>query len=423
MNAPRAAGHGISTPSPNVSPAGARLDAAFRKRYASSGEDFALDVAFQSAPGFTILFGASGAGKTTLLDCVAGLVVPDSGRIAIGQRVLFDSAHRINVPVPKRRVGYVFQDLALFPHMSVEQNVLYGLNGSSPSEQVQRTDSVLQAFHIAHLSNRSAREISGGESQRVALARTLVTEPDLLLLDEPLAALDAPTKAHIMDDLRAWSRAHRIPILYVTHSREEVFALGERVLVLARGRIVAQGTPHEVMTAPLQETVALLAGFENIFDAVVEAVHPERGTMACRVPGGKGTASAVPSADEKPRASAPEGLHCSRPPNPEPAEITSDVLLETPLVQATVGSPLRVGIRAGDILLATSQPQGLSARNVIPGRIGSIEQRDVMVSVRVNCGVEMEVHLTLAARDSLLLAAGKEVWLVIKTYSCHLMQC
>ena len=190
-----------------------------------------------------------------------------------------------------------------------------------------------------------------------------------------------------IDDLREWNRAHQIPILYVTHSREEVFALGERVLVLDAGRIVAQGTPHEVMAAPQQETVAQLVGFENVFDAVVEAVRPERGTMTCRVEGDAGP-----------------------------------LALEAPLVRGGVGAALRVGIRAGDILLATSPPIGLSARNVIPGRIKSLEQRDVIISARVKCRVEMEVHLTLAARDSLQLEAGKEVWLVIKTHSCHLMQ-
>src|SRR6202023_2351074 len=122
-----------------------------------------------------------------------------------------------------------------------------------------------------------------GERQRVALARALVTDPSVLLLDEPLAALDARTKSGILDDLRQWNQAHRIPILYVTHSRDEVFALGERVLVLENGRIIAQGTPHEVMTAPRQETVAQLAGFENIFDATVLAAHPDRGTMTCQL--------------------------------------------------------------------------------------------------------------------------------------------
>jgi molybdate transport system ATP-binding protein len=360
-----------------------------RKSFRGNTHDFSLDVEFQAEAGFTILFGASGSGKTTLLNCVTGLVAPDAGRIAIGERILFDSSTRTDVPVAKRRVGYVLQSLALFPHLTVAKNVEYGLSNLPRDERNQRTEAILRAFRIAHLSRRSAREISGGESQRAALARTLVTDPQVLFLDEPLAALDGPTKAKIIDDLREWNRVHGVPILYVTHSREEVFALGERVLVLEAGRIAAHGTPHEMMAAPLQETVAQLAGFENIFDTIVEVVNPERGTMSCRL---------IASGNVRP------------------------IRIETPLVRGGVGSPLRVGIRAGDILLATSAPVGLSARNVIPGRVLSLEQRDVIVTVRVNCGVEMAVHLTLAARDSLQVAPGREVWLVIKTHSCHLMR-
>lgn len=360
------------------------LTARFSKRFRA--QDFVLEAEFQASSGITILFGASGAGKTTLLDCVAGLQRPDSGRIAIGQAVLFDTTQGVNLPVERRRVGYVFQSLALFPHLTVQKNVEYGLAHLPSEERRNRSAAILQAFHIAHLAQRSAREISGGESQRVALARTLVTDPAVLLLDEPLAALDAATKGKIIDDLREWNRVHRIPILYVTHSREEVFALGEHVIILDRGRIVVQGTPHEIIAAPQQETVAQLVDFENVFDAIVEAVRPERGTMTCRI-----EAEGAP------------------------------VLLETPLVRGGVGSLVRVGIRAGDILLATSPPLGLSARNVIPGQIASLEQRDVMVLARVKCRVEMAVHLTLAARDSLKLTPGREVWLVIKTHSCHLM--
>jgi molybdate transport system ATP-binding protein len=384
--------------------AGPQLHARIHKR---QSEQFSLDVDFFAGAGFTILFGASGAGKTTLLDCVAGLAVPDSGRIAIGDRVLFDSADRIDLPVSRRRVGYVFQTLALFPHMTVEQNVEYGLAHLEAADRRKRVGAILQAFRITQIASRLARDISGGESQRAALARTLVTDPAVLLLDEPLAALDAPTKSMIIEDLREWNRAHRIPILYVTHSREEVFALGERVVVLDRGHIVAQGTPHEVMSAPFRETVAQLAGFENIFDAVVDAIHPERGTMVCRITGSRITAGRIASSDSDGRTQTPH----------------TALLLESPLVGTGVGSSLRVGIRAGDILLATSQPHGLSARNVIPGRVSSIAQRDVIVAARVNCrGVEMETHLTLAARDALQLETGREVWLVIKTHSCHLMQ-
>jgi molybdate transport system ATP-binding protein len=234
------------------------------------------------------------------------------------------------------------------------------------------------------LRRKRPHEISGGERQRVALARSLVTDPTILLLDEPLAALDAPSKSRIVDDLRSWNQAHRIPILYVTHSREEVFALGERVLVLEHGSVLVEGRPHDVLSAPQQETVAQLAGFENVFDATVDAVHQDRGTMTCQL-------------------------------------IASNVLLETPLVRAETGAPLRVGIRAGDILLATSYPQGLSARNVLAGKVVSLVRRDVIVVARVDVGVEMEVHLTLAARDVLQLAPGREVWMVVKTHSCHLM--
>src|ERR1019366_5391949 len=257
-----------SSLAPDNKPAGSLLAARFRKRFAAQAQDFVLEVEFQAAPGFTILFGPSGAGKTTLLDCVAGLATPDSGRIAIGGRVLFDAAQRTDLPVAKRRVGYVFQSLALFPHLTVEQNVQYGLAQLPQEKRAAQASAILQAFRISHLASRYPRETSGGESQRAALARTLVTDPTVLLLDEPLAALDAATKGKIIDDLREWNDAHRIPILYVTHSREEVFALGDRVVVLDSGRIFPKGPPPKVITAALQETVAQLVGFENIFEAV-----------------------------------------------------------------------------------------------------------------------------------------------------------
>jgi molybdate transport system ATP-binding protein len=384
------------------------LSVSIRKRFAPTGREFSLDLEFNAAPGFTILFGPSGAGKTTLLDCVAGLATPDAGRISIGERVFFearspdartpDSSATVNVPVAKRGVGYVLQDLALFPHLTVEQNTEYGLAHLPRSAQKQRATATLEEFRIDHLRGQLASKISGGERQRVALARALVCDPCILLLDEPLSALDAPTKGRIIDDLRRWIEVHRIPILYVTHNREEVMALGERVLVMDQGRIIAQGTPHEVLRAPLQETVARLAGFENIFDATVESLHEERGTMMCQVTMSRATTCRLPG------------------------EKGSGVLLETPLIRAEPGSLLRVGIRAGDILLAISKPEGLSARNVIAGLLVSLERRDMIISARVDCGVEMEVYLTLAARDALQLETGREVWLVIKTHSCHLMR-
>jgi len=355
------------------------------KSFGEQGSSFALDVEFSAAAGFTILFGASGAGKTTLLDCIAGLQRPEAGRIAVGATALFDEDARVNIPPNRRAVGYLLQSLGLFPHMTVAQNVQYGLDRLEISGREGRCAQVLEAFRISSLAERRPGEISGGERQRAALARTLVTRPRVLLLDEPLTALDAVTKAQILDDLRAWNREHQIPILYVTHQREEVFALGENVIALDAGRIVAQGSPHDVLQRPQSETVAQLAGFENIFDCGFVADHPEQGTMTCRVAG-------------------------------------STVELEVPLSRINRSRPVRVGIRAGDILLASSPPQGLSARNVFSGTITALELRDVMVVARVNCGAEFEVHVTPAARDALRLEPGGKVWMIVKTYSCQVMQ-
>lgn len=366
-----------------------KLSAEIRASIPASERDFLLDLEFEAVPGFTILFGPSGSGKTTVLDCVAGLATPDAGRIAVGKATFFDSNARVNLSVPRRNVGYVFQDLALFPHLTVEENVEYGLAHLAKSERGEKVSAMLREFRIEHLGGQRPKHISGGERQRAALARSLVTDPCVLLLDEPLIGLDAPIKSKILEDLRRWNQAHKIPILYVTHSREEVIALGERVLVLDQGRIIAQGTPHEILSAPLQETIAQLAGFENIFDASVWLVHEDRGTITCRLPG------------------EIEGTF---------------VLLETPLIRAAQSSCVRVGIRAGDILLAIAKPEGLSARNILPGTVLSLERRDMVVFATVDCGVTMRVQLTLAARNELKLQAGQQVWLVIKTHSCHLMQ-
>jgi len=372
-------------PPPLSVPISSELEVRIRKRFPHPEGTFSLNVHFRALAGFTILFGASGAGKTTLLDCVAGLTTPDEGRVAIGGEDLYDSERKRNVAAWKRRIGYVQQDLALFPHLTAEENVSYGLRSLNGVQRTQRSREILRAFRIEHLHDRKPAQISGGERQRVALARTLVTEPRALLLDEPLAALDRPTKSVILADLREWNQNRRVPILFVTHNQDEVFALGDEVVILEDGKILAQGLPHDVMRAPRLETVANLAGFENVFDATVSGLHENRGTMTCRLTRGS-------------------------------------VELETPLVHAEVGARLRVGVRAGDLLLATLEPQGLSARNILPGTIRRLVQKDVMVSAMVDCGgTEFEVLLTLAARDSLQLNTGKTVWVVVKTHSCHLM--
>jgi len=357
------------------------LTARIRKNLSAS---FTLDVDFSVPAGITILFGASGAGKTTVLRCLAGLLPPDEGLIAVGSDVLFDSARALDLPVPRRRIAYVSQNLALFPHLSVTQNVQYGLASFDEPSRHERALSILESFRIAHLSGRKPPQLSGGERQRVALARSLVTDPRLLLLDEPLSALDHLTSSQIIGDLRAWNATHGIPILYVTHSHREVFALGERVVVLQNGRIVAEGLPLEVLDSPSLELVAQLAGFENFFDATVLSLDKNSGIMHCRLDG-------------------------------------ANLELEVPLTRAQPGAAVRLAIRAGDIIIATQQPAGLSARNILPGTIASLVREGSLMSVHVDAGARFEVHVTPRACESLSLHTGSRVWLVIKTHSCQVV--
>lgn len=361
----------------------ANLSARVRKELRSAGrQGFLLDLTIEAPPGITILFGPSGAGKSTLLDCIAGLQKPEEGRIAVGDYVLFDSLKRLNRISQKRGIAYVFQTLALFPHMTVQENVAYGLSNESKDERSIRVAEALEVFRVERLASQKSGEISGGERQRVALARSLVTQPRVLLLDEPLTGLDAKLKASIVDDIRAWNAAKKIPILYVTHSRDEVDALGERVIAMDHGRIVSEGTPLEVLDAPRRKRLAQAAGFENVLEATVLDLREMDGVMRLRL-------------------------------------AASRCEIEVPLGHAVPGDLVHVAIRAGDILLATQPPQGLSARNVLEGRLTSLERRGTLVVARVDCGVTFTVHVTPGAERALELAAEKKVWLVLKTHSCH----
>jgi len=363
----------------------ANLAARIRKeRPSAGGPHFLLDVSLDISPGITILFGPSGAGKSTLLDCIAGLLSPDAGRITAGDHVLFDAGRGVNLPPPQRRIAYVFQSLALFPHMTVEQNVAYGLANLQKPQRVTRVREALEAFRIENLRRRKPAEISGGEKQRVALARSLVTLPRVLLLDEPLTGLDVELKSAIIADLRAWNAQHAIPILYVTHSREEIDALGEHVIAMHQGHILGEGIPREVLDAPKRGVLAQAAGFENLLDATVLDLRETDGVMRVRL---------ADSACE----------------------------IEVPLGHAAPADRVRVAIRAGDILLATERPNALSARNVLAGKIASLERRGTIVVARVDCGVEFVVHVTPGAERGLQLTTNKPVWLVVKTHSCHIV--
>jgi len=371
---------------------GAVLSATVRRRVSP---EFTLDVSFQAPAGFTIVFGESGSGKSTLLRMVAGLATPDAGLVTVGARTLFNSVAGTNAPPADRRIGYVFQGLALFPHLSIAGNLEYGLAHLAPAERVARTRAIAESFRIAHVLARRPDAISGGERQRAALARSLVTDPAVLLLDEPLTALDHASASRIIDDLRVWNTSHRIPILYVTHAHREVFALGERVIVLERGRLVASGTPYEVLEYPSSEPLAQIAGFENVFSAVIVERRPDAGTMLCRL------------------ASGDSDGHGARP--------ADDIHIEAPLARGEVGTHVRLAIRAGDVLVANDQPRGLSARNILTGRIASLTREGPTVHAAVDAGVRFSVDLTPGARDALRLAPGDPVWLIVKTHSFRIV--
>ena len=356
-----------------------------------SGQGFTLEIDLNAPPGITMLFGASGSGKTTVLRCVAGLTRPDSGRIAIGDRVLFDSKTAVNVAVQERHVGYVFQQAALFPHMSLRQNIEYGVHRMPVDERRERVSTIAESFRIAQILERRPAEVSGGERQRAALARALIAEPSLLLLDEPLSALDHAIQTRIMDDLRRVNEARRIPMIYVTHSHREVYTLGERVIVIDNGRAIARGTPHEVLDRPERGVLANLAGFENVFDAIITERHERAGTMECRVDAPAG----------------PEGR--TRP------------TLEVPLTAAQVGEPIRIAIRAGDILVGNEEPRGLSARNVLRGRLVDLTANGPTMVASIDAGARFVAHLTPTGVESLHLQPGDHVWLIVKTYSCRIV--
>lgn len=361
------------------------LSVHIEKEFRTAGKtSFRLKISEEFSAGFTVLFGPSGAGKSTLLDCIAGLIQPDQGIIQFGEEVFFDAERGFSLPPQKRGIGYVFQSLALFPHLSVEDNVAYGLSGVAAGERVARIRTILEIFHAQRLLGRKPSELSGGEKQRVALARSVITEPRVLLLDEPLTGLDDGLRQSILGDLRNWNAEHRIPIVYVTHNREEVDAIGDRLVALVDGRVRARGMPQEVLDAPRTVELAQASGFENLLTGRVVEHRLEDGVMRVALD-------------------------------------ARDCELEVPLGPQKAGDTVQVAIRAGDIMLATELPYGLSARNILPGTVESIETLGTIVSLQVNAGVRFVAHVTPGAVRSLELKTDSVVWLVVKTHSCHVV--
>jgi len=364
----------------------AAMDAAGSSPSGPFADGFALDVEFAAPAGVTILFGPSGSGKTTVLRCIAGIVRPESGSIAIDDTLLFCSSRGIDLPVRMRGVGYVFQNLALFPHLTALGNIEFGIGGLDRHTRRRRALELMEALKIQHTAGRRPSEISGGEAQRVALARALAVRPRLLLLDEPLSAIDESTKTGIIVDLREVNRDLKLPVIYVTHSRDEAVSLGERILIMDHGNIVAAGEPLEVFGTPVSKRVARLTGVENIFEGRVNNTNSLAGTTSVTVTDKYGSCE-----------------------------------IEAPAINREPGETLTIAVRSGDILLATSEMRNTSARNILPGKISSIDRASDRTLVNVASGVNWVVSVTREASVELGLTEGQHVWIAFKTYSCHIL--
>jgi molybdate transport system ATP-binding protein len=248
-------------------------------------DEFTLDVTIQADAGVTVLFGPSGAGKTLTLDCLAGFVACDAGRVLLDDRLLFDAAARVNLPPQQRHCGYVFQDHALFPHMTVRQNLLFAAERLPGLERHRRVAETMERFRIIEFAARLPHQLSGGQKQRCSVARSLIGQPRMLLLDEPAQGLDLLLRNELYEIVRQVRSEYKIPILLVTHDLAECFELGDMMLVLQAGKVLQTGAPITVYERPVSADVARLLGIANLFEAEVLALDPGRDTSRLRVMG------------------------------------------------------------------------------------------------------------------------------------------
>jgi molybdate transport system ATP-binding protein len=244
--------------------------------------EFTLDVAWSAGDGVAVLFGPSGAGKTLTLQCLAGLIRPDAGRIVVDDRVLFDSAAGVDLPPQHRRVGYVFQGYALFPHLTVGQNVAFGLRDRPRAERQARAAEVIERLGLGGLEHRRPGELSGGQRQRVALGRALAIDPALLLLDEPLSALDAPLRRSLRDELRTILSGWGTAAVLVTHDFTEAYQLADRIVIYEGGRVIQSAPRAELLWQPASEAVARIMGLRNVLHGTVVKAVPDRIQIAWR---------------------------------------------------------------------------------------------------------------------------------------------
>jgi molybdate transport system ATP-binding protein len=341
-----------------------------------------LDVALSLDAEVAVLFGPSGAGKTSLLRLITGLTAPDAGFVRLGPSVLFDSAREISEPLRRRRIGLIFQDDLLFPHLSVADNIRFGLHGQDRTARAARLAEVSALCGVEHLLDRRPETLSGGERQRVGLARALAPRPRLLLCDEPVSAIDLPNRYQLIDRLRRVQQIEQIAVLYVTHSPAEAIAIGTRLFFLERGKIIAQGPPLDVLSSVRGTSFVHLEGVRNIHTGRVVEHSSLHGDSQIQLDAGP--------------------------------------VLTVPLLELPSGTRVLIEIRADDILLARGPISGLSARNVIAGVVERIVPHSSDAEVLVRTGdLTWIVSIVSVAAQQLDLSPGSNVHMIIKARSCH----
>ena len=341
---------------------------------------FKLEVEAAFPSGVTAIFGPSGSGKTTILNCISGLTSPDEGEISLGNRPLFSSSKGLNLRPEQRRVGYMFQESALFPHYRVRENLLYGFKLTPPELRNVEPQQLVELLDLGPLMDRRPVNLSTGERQRVALARALATSPELLLMDEPLGSLDMGLRGRILRYLKELHHRLAIPMVYVSHSISEVLAIADQALVVSRGRQLAFEAPRKVLLEPFVHSLVETGRLENLMDVKVVEHGSTNSLRAAKM---------------------------------------GDTMLWVPGVPPHIedGGTISIAIRAGDIILAVERPSRISARNILKGRIQGIHSVDGEVLVDADVGVPLLVEITSEALDELELREGQDIYLVIKSSS------
>lgn len=338
--------------------------------------DHQLEVDLQiPAKGITAIFGVSGAGKTSLINAISGLTQPQRGRIELNERLLFDAEQKIALPPEKRRIGYVFQDARLFPHYRVRGNLQYGM---APSMKAQ-FDSLVSLLGLEALLSRFPLSLSGGEKQRVAIGRALLTAPDMLLLDEPLASLDLPRKRELMPYLQKLAKQVDIPMLYVSHSLDEILHLADNVLVLDAGKVKAFGPLERVWSSSAMRPWLPVSELTSVLRVQVLEQHPDY---------------------------------------PMTALSLGDQHIWVSRVNQPVKTPLRIRIASSDVSLALQPPQHTSIRNILPAQVVELLEVGDQVEVKLRIGIsELWARITPWARDELGIRPEQWLYAQIKSVS------